>query len=104
MIKTHLPNFNPESLTLDFEISAIQSIIQIFPSAQIYGCNFHFNQSLWRKVQNIGLASSYKDNADIRLHVRMCSALAHIPIGDIDEGWIIIMSNSPDNDKLRLFY
>jgi len=37
MIKTHLPNFNPESFTLDFEILAIQSIIQIFPSAKIYG-------------------------------------------------------------------
>jgi len=34
----------------------------------------------------------------------MCSTLAHIPVGDIDEGWIIIMSNSPDNDQLRLFF
>jgi len=89
---------------LDFEISTIQSIKQIFPNAEIYGCNFHFNQSLWRKVQNIGLASNYKDDADIRLHVRMCSALAHIPIDDIDEGWIIIMTNTPDNDKLQIFY
>ncbi|XP_060849551.1 uncharacterized protein LOC132928713 [Rhopalosiphum padi] len=85
MIKAHIPNFNPESFTLDFEISTIQSIKQIFPNAEIYGCNFHFNQSLWRKVQNIGLASNYKDDADIRLHVRMCSALAHIPIDDIDK-------------------
>jgi len=89
MIKKYLPNFNPESFTLDFEITAIQSTTQIFHSAKINGCNFHFNQSLWGKVQNIGLASSYKDNADysiFRLHIRMCSALAHISIGDIDEG------------------
>jgi len=33
----------------------------------------------------------------------MCSALAHIPISNIDESWIIIMSNTPDNDKLPLF-
>jgi len=104
MIKTHIPNFNPESFTLDFEISTIQSITQIFPSAKIHGCNFHFNQALWRKIPNIGLASTYKDNADIRLHVRMCSALVHIPISGIDEGWIIIMSNTPDNDKLKIFY
>ncbi|XP_060845637.1 uncharacterized protein LOC132925246 [Rhopalosiphum padi] len=104
MIKAHIPNFNPESFTLDFEISTIQSIKQIFPNAEIYGCNFHFNQSLWRKVQNIGLASNYKDDADTRLHVRMCSALAHIPIDDIDGGWIIIMINTSDNDKLQIFY
>jgi len=34
----------------------------------------------------------------------MCSDLAHIPIDDIDEGWIIIMTNTPDNDKLQIFY
>ncbi|KAE9544242.1 hypothetical protein AGLY_001421 [Aphis glycines] len=104
MIKAHIPNFNPESITLDFEISTIQSIKQIFPNAEIYGYNFHFNQSVWRKVKNIGLASNYKDDANIRLHVRMCSALAYIPFDDIDEGWIIIMTNTPDNDKLQIFY
>ncbi|KAL4085447.1 hypothetical protein QTP88_027305 [Uroleucon formosanum] len=104
MMKTHIPKFNPESFTLDFEISTIQSIKQIFPNAEIYGCNFHFNLSFWRKVQNIGLASNYKDDADIRLHVRMCCALAHIPIDDIDESWIIVMTNTPDNDKLQIFY
>jgi len=55
MVKTHIPNFNPESFTLDFEISTIQSITQIFPSAKIHGCNFHFNQELWRKIQNIAI-------------------------------------------------
>jgi len=65
MITTHIPNFNPESFTLDFEISTIQSITQIFPSTKIQGCNYDFNQALRRKIQNIGLASSYKDNADI---------------------------------------
>jgi len=44
MIKTHLPNFNPESFTLNFEITAIQSITKIFPNAKINGCNFHFNR------------------------------------------------------------
>jgi len=53
-----------------------------------------FYQSLWRKVQNI--ASNYKDDADIRLHVRMCCALSHIPIDGIDEGLIIITTNTPD--------
>jgi len=63
MIKAHIPNVNSESFTLDFEISTIQSIKQIFSHAEIYGCNFHFNQSFWRKVKNIGLASNYKDDA-----------------------------------------
>jgi hypothetical protein len=44
------------------------------------------------KSSRYRLASNYKDDADIRLHVRMCSSLAHILIDNIDEGWIIIMS------------
>jgi len=34
----------------------------------------------------------------------MCSALAYIPNYDIDEGWINIMRNTPDNDNLKIFY
>jgi len=34
----------------------------------------------------------------------MCSALALIPLQDIDEGWLIIMENSPNNEKLKLFH
>lgn len=34
----------------------------------------------------------------------MCFALAHIPFRDIDEGWLIIMENAPENDKLKIFY
>lgn len=44
----------------------------ILPTAKIYGCNFHFNQLLWREVQNIGLASSYKEDADILLQNVFC--------------------------------
>lgn len=34
----------------------------------------------------------------------MCSDLALIPLQDIDEGWLIIMENSPDNEKHKLFH
>lgn len=37
-------------------------------------------------------------------YYRMCSALAHISIDDINEGWIIIMSNKPDNDEPKIIY
>lgn len=104
LIKKYIPNFNPDSIALDFETAAIQSARKYFPNAKIYGCNLHFNRLLWRKVQNIGLTGDYDNDEDIRLHVQMCSALAHIPIDDIDEGWIMIMENTPEVEKLRRFY
>jgi len=104
LIKEYIPNFNPNIITIDFEAVTIQAIKDVFPNTQISGCNYHFNQSLWRKVQNIGLVDEYRDNEDIRLNIRMCSALALIPLQDIDEGWLIIMESSPNNEKLKLFH
>lgn len=104
LIKEHIPNFNPDIITIDFEAATIQAIKDVFSNTQISGCNYHFNQSLWRKVQNIGLVDEYRDNDEIRINIRMCSALALIPLQDIDEGWLIIMENSPDNEKLKLFH
>jgi len=55
LIKKHIPNFNPNIIIIDFEAATIQAIKDVFPNTQISGCNYHFNQSLWRKVQNIGI-------------------------------------------------
>lgn len=58
-----LTPFQPPKFQLDYEIAAIAAIREAFPAALIKGCNFHFTQALWRKVQRVGLASSYKDQA-----------------------------------------
>lgn len=34
----------------------------------------------------------------------MCSALALIPLIDINSGWPIIMGISPNNEKLKIFH
>lgn len=66
LIKEHIPNFNPNIITIDFEAATIQAIKDVFPNTQISGCNYHFNQSLWRKVQNVGLVDEYRDNEKIQ--------------------------------------
>jgi len=66
LIKEHIPNINPNIITIDFEAATIQAIKDVFPNTQISGCNYHFNQSLWRKVQNVGLVDEYRDNEKIQ--------------------------------------
>ncbi|GBN79445.1 hypothetical protein AVEN_69305-1 [Araneus ventricosus] len=34
----------------------------------------------------------------------MCAVLAHLPIEDIVDGWLCIMEDSPENEKLQRFY
>ncbi|GBN13774.1 hypothetical protein AVEN_258100-1 [Araneus ventricosus] len=89
---------------MDFEVAAIKEVQRHFPSVNILGCNFHFNQCLWRQVQNLGLVPDYKDDEEIRLHVRVCAALAYLPESDMDEVWLCIQGTSPQHAKLQEFF
>jgi len=95
--------WNPQSVHLDFEIAAINALQTIFPQVELRGCHFHFTQCLWRKIQDVGLASVYKKNEDVRMHVRKCGAMAYLPLDKIDDAWLTIQSNAPDDEKLAEF-
>lgn len=103
LLKEKLSDFSPKVIKVDFEIAAIQAFRRTFPGAEIKGCNFHFNQAIWRKVQALGLVDSYKEDVQIRQHIRMCAALAHLPQEFVDDGWLYIMQSSPDNEAIRKF-
>lgn len=103
-VKTKVPGWNPASIMMDFEAAVVQSATNLFPGAKIMGCNYHFNQCLWKHVQSCGLVPAYNENEEIRYHIRMCSALAHIPLEMIDDGWLCIQESTPENQKLQEFY
>ena len=48
-LKEQNASLNPETIMIDFERAALNSLTQNFPTAQIYGCFFHFGQAIWRK-------------------------------------------------------
>lgn len=102
-LKASFPRWNPGMIKLDFETAAINACRQEFPNSVISGCNFHFNQCLWRKIQSLGLVKDYKENEEIRQICKMCSALAYMPLNTIEDGWILIMEGVPDNEKLNQF-
>ncbi|KAL4154075.1 hypothetical protein QTP88_001908 [Uroleucon formosanum] len=78
--------FNPKCFQIDFEIGMIMAIKELFGhQTKIKGCLFHFGQSVWRKVQNVGLYEEYKNNAEVTLTVRRICALALVPIDTIDD-------------------
>jgi hypothetical protein len=103
IIKEKLSKWSPKVIKMDFEAAAITSLKTVFPTVQISGCHYHFSQAIWRKIQQLGLVQEYKENAEVRLILRMCVALAYIPLPDIDEGWLIIMENAPQLPKVQEF-
>jgi hypothetical protein len=46
--------WSPKIIKVDFEAAVISAINKVFPDSVITGCNFNFNQCLWR-IQNIRL-------------------------------------------------
>ena len=68
---------------------------------KVSGCNFHFNQSLFRRVQHEGLVSDYREISEVQQHVRMTAALSHLPVDKVVDGWIAVMEECPsENSKL----
>ncbi len=54
-------NTSIEQAVLDFETAAWKGCRKVITS-NIQGCSFHLTQAIWRKVQNIGLATSYRND------------------------------------------
>ena len=53
------PNFNQQSIMVDFEIGFIQSFQQVFSATSVKGCFFHFCQVIYRQIVDHGLAVRY---------------------------------------------
>ena len=79
IIREACPNSQPRYLFVDFEQAAINSFNLIWPITQVKACFFHLSQSVYRKVQSLGLQSEYHDDPDFALTMRMLPALAFVP-------------------------
>lgn len=71
--------FQPTMVICDFKISLMTAIETELPNTVIRGCFFHFCQSLWRKVQELGLSAVYRQNRSVKNVVRKIMSLAFLP-------------------------
>jgi hypothetical protein len=90
LLKNWCVFWSPKIIKAVFEATVISAINKVFPDSVITGCNFHFNQCLWKQIQNIGLTVEYKEDEQVRIICRMCADLAYLPIDKV-EGWLMIM-------------
>ena len=57
---------SPTQVMIDFEIAAKQAFEYAFPIVRIKGCLFHFGQTMFKKLINVGLKQEYLENEELR--------------------------------------
>ncbi|CAF1265808.1 unnamed protein product [Rotaria sordida] len=87
---------NPRFITVDFEQGAISALKHIFPGATLKGCNFHYNQCLFKKIQELGLQKDYYDSSpddptSVKSLFKQTAALTFMPMSEINDLWCGIM-------------
>ncbi|CAG2207603.1 unnamed protein product [Mytilus edulis] len=85
--------WRPRKVICDFELALIAAVETELPRAQISGCYFHFNQSLWRKVQNLGLAASYRRRPAVKSLVRKVMAIGYLPIAVVRQNFRLLRTS-----------
>ncbi|CAF1052262.1 unnamed protein product [Adineta steineri] len=92
--------FNPKLIITDYEPGLLPIVGQEFPAAIHSGCMFHFNQSIHRKITDLGLARDYLNNDTIRDQCLQLMALSLMPIDEVEDQFKrlqTIMTISLDN-------
>ncbi|KAL4122931.1 hypothetical protein QTP88_015172 [Uroleucon formosanum] len=90
-----------EVFSIDFEQAMIKAIEDVFENKVIIQlCYFHLNQSMRRKVQELGLAIKYKENKQFKQDVQLISALAFLPVNMIKTGMSILYDTINYNDDV----
>lgn len=93
-----LPEPNPDTVISDFEMGIINSAKDRYPLADLRLCLFHLRQSCWRKIQDEGLQTAYRDPDDdsIRNGFKEVVGLAFVPEADIEQACEEVLENLPD--------
>ncbi|KAG0429203.1 hypothetical protein DMUE_5761 [Dictyocoela muelleri] len=77
-----ISDITPMFVGVDFE-GGLANAIEISFKAKLSYCFFHFGQSIWLKIQQIGLSANYFQNNAFKLDVRKIISLAFFPSANI---------------------
>ena len=90
-----------ESMVLDFEIGAWQAV-KMFPNFDIKGCVFHWTQSVYRKLIELGMSTAYRERGPIYNYVRQLLALPFLPPGHIRDTFFNLKGKA-NSEMLKSF-
>lgn len=101
-IKNLRPQIDPLIWMTDFEQAVITAIQENFSATTTTGCFFHLQQCVWRKVQQFGLVSAYKEeDGNFAMSVRSLAALAFVPEQDVETAYEELISHEEFDQRVQ---
>lgn len=99
----------PLYMHLDFELAVINAAKSIFGTHYsfillIRGCFYQICQSTYRKIQELGLSNTYKENENFRMFWSMIDSLAFLLLDKVREGMEYPKQNTHTDAEDILFY
>ena len=86
----------------DFEQAVINAVTVVLGQhVRVQGCFFHLCQSTWRFIQELGLATAYKERDDVPLFRGMLDSLAFLPVDEVTIGMEYLRRNIPNAEQLQ---
>ena len=101
-IKALIPNAQPATVMMDYEKAAMNSVAECYEGIDVQGCFYHLSQSIYRKVQALGLQQRYQDNADFAMSVRMVAVLAFVPLSYTVQVFEELQESTEDDEMNQL--
>ena len=102
MVKNLEPRFQPELWMTDFEQATINAIHNHFNDVRVTGCFFHLQQCIWRKIQQLGLTSAYREeDGECALNARGLAALAFVPASNVVQAFTELVSHRDFDERLQ---
>ena len=81
---------------MDFELAAHQAVQSFFgPMVKVKGCFYHLTQATFRKIQELGLVSMYRQNEDMKQFCGMIDSLAFLPVDDLPRAMGFLKDTCP---------
>ncbi|GFO03843.1 PiggyBac transposable element-derived protein 3 [Plakobranchus ocellatus] len=72
--------WRPNTVICDFEQSLISAVETELPTAQVTCFYFHFCQSMWRRLNELGLSVAYRTHARFKKCIRRFLSMGYLPV------------------------
>ena len=96
-------DWNPQLAITDFEQSLKRALRLELPNTVLNGCYFHFCQSLWRHVQELGLVRPYHQDRRLKKIIRKLMALGHLPPALVRNNFQLLLNAGRTARALRRY-